>query len=95
MIKTIEEIKDQEEFKQFQNALTNYCEIACKGIDIALNNLDIALNSKFINMKEVREEIKNLIMEKLTVKVPEYLISEVPVMNAEKESKKTPKKSKK
>lgn len=83
MIKIVEEMKDQEGFQEFQKFFSSQCESICEDVLTIVGRLKNIVDAEFVNMEEVKQEIKELIMVKLTVKVPEKYIKKVPVTNAQ------------
>jgi hypothetical protein len=88
MIKTIEQMKDQEGFKIFQDFFSECCNACLESLMSHIEILKDNVDAEFVNLEEVKEDIKQLVLVKLTVKVPEKYIDEVPVINGEKEPKK-------
>ena len=88
MLKTIEKIKENDEFKSFQNS---FREHICKLIEDLNGKIDESttyFEAKYLNLDEVKKEIKNLINVKLTIELPDNFIEETISLTAEDEPKK-------
>lgn len=88
MLKIVEKIKDDDAFKEFQKKYNEECCYCYDKISEQLDILAHEIKAKFINLDEVKNEIKVLIMKTLTIKLPDEFVDNIIEVNAEKESKK-------